>query len=144
MARTRPTDRSRLAPSIQRAHRRVLLALIASGVHSAILVGIAAHLWFGSTAAGLGLGAAEFGPRVLAAVALAGAVVVPLLGRASYRGNSFAALLLLLTSIVPPVVALLAGRDPLLTLFGLLAAPFYWLGARGAIGLRGRRGSKRK
>ncbi|TVP56025.1 MAG: hypothetical protein EA351_09445 [Gemmatimonadales bacterium] len=139
MTRNRNPDRTRLAPSIQKAHRRVLFALVASGAHSAILLGIAAYLFFGVDAEGM-----VVAPWLLGGVALVGAVVVPLLGRASYRGNSFAALLLLLTSIVPPVIALLAGRDPTLTLFGLLAAPFYFVGARGAIGLRGRRGSRRK
>ncbi len=139
MTRNRTPDRTRLAPSIRKAHRRVLLALIASVAHSAILLATGAYLLLGVDAPGV-----ITAPRILAGVALLGAVVVPLLGRASYRGNSFAALLLLLTSIVPPILALLAGRDPTLTLFGLLVAPFYFVGARGAIGLRGRRGSRRE
>lgn len=133
------SDRGRLAPSIQRAHRRVRLALVASGVHSAILVGIAVWLFLGA-----GVGEADLlAARVQGSVALAGAVVVPLLARAAWRGNSLAGLALFLTSISPPLVVLVAGGTPGLALLGLLVAPFYYLGARGAIGLRGRRGSRR-
>lgn len=112
---------------------------MASGVHSAILIAIAAWLFWGS-----GVGEADLASaRLRALTALAGAVVVPLLARASWRGNSLAGLALLLTSVAPPVVELVTGGTPGLSLFGLVVAPVYLLGARGAIGLRGRRGSRR-
>ncbi len=128
----KPRDRSRLAPSIQRAHRRVRHALIASGVHAALLLGTGLVVLSGDPPA--------WAPGI---VALAGAIVVPLLGRAAYYGNSFAGLLLLLTVIVPLATPFIFGWSALVPIAGLLFAPFYHLGAKGAIGLRGRRRSKR-
>lgn len=130
----RGADRSRLAPSIRKAHRRVQIALVAALVHGPALLALGAHALFSGSR-----------PEPIRAVILfAGAIAIPLLARASYRGNSFAALLLFLTAPAPVLVAFLAGFDLALPLLALMFAPFYYMGARGAIGLRGRRGSKRR
>lgn len=125
--------RGKLAPSIQKAHRRVQISWYASIAHGVLLLGLGAYL----------LGRAD--PAWVAGlVCLVGAGVVPLLGRKSFLGNSFSALLLLATVVVPPIAAFLLERPMLLTLAGLPFIPVYFLGLKGANGLRGRRASPRQ
>lgn len=122
----------RLAPSIQRAHRRVQWAWYASIAHGILLVAVAAHLYTRAEPS-----------WVLAGLALVGAGVVPFLGRTVYRGNSFSALLLLISVLVPPTTSFLRGWALAIPLVGIAFVPVYYLGMKGATGLRGRRASDR-
>ncbi len=139
---TKARGGDRLAPSVRRAHRRVQWAWYASIVHGVILLALGAYFL-------------TLTPRgwIFGGLCIVGAGGVPLLGRAAYLGNSFRAFLLFLTAIVPPPAVYLLWGDPTLTfggltlgglaLGGLIFVPFYYLGVKGAIGLRGRRGSRR-
>ncbi len=79
----------------------------------------------------------------LIALAVAGALLVPVLGRATYRGDTLSSHLLLATVVVPPILGYFRGWDMTLPLLGLLLAVVYFLGVKGALGLRGRRGTRR-
>ncbi len=125
--------RGKLAPSIQKAHRRVQMSWYASIAHGILLLGLGVYLLVRADPA-----------WVAGVICLSGAGVVPLLGRKSFLGNSFSALLLLATVMVPPVAAFLLERPMLLTLAGLPFVPVYFLGLKGANGLRGRRASPRQ
>ncbi len=129
---TRSRGDRRLSPSIRRAHRRVQWAWYASWAHGALFLVLAGYVlsreprsWF------------------VAVACLAAGTAAPLLGRAAYLGNSFRAFLLLLLAVVPPGGLFLLDWSPGIVLAGLLFAPFYYVGLKGAIGLRGRRGSRR-
>lgn len=125
--------KEKLAPSIRKAHRRVQWSWYASIVQGVLLLGLGGYL----------LVRAE--PAWVAGVAcLVGAGVVPLLGRKSFLGDSFSAVILLGTVVVPPIAAFLLERPMLLTLAGLPFVPVYFLGLKGATGLRGRRASPRQ
>ena len=128
----RPRKPRELAPSIRLAHQRVRMLWYASFGHSALLLIIALLLF---VAEGVGW----FFP-VLCLVA---APLPPLLARIAYRGNSFSALILLVSVIAPFVVAFLQGATLRYTFLLLLLTPLYFVGLKGAIGLRGRRGSQR-
>jgi hypothetical protein len=124
--------RAGLAPSIRKAHGRVRWTLFGSFAHAGLLVALGAYL------------ALQAEPSwVPAALCFAGAPLAPLLGLSAYRGNSFSALLLFVSVVTPFGVAWLAELDLRLPLVLLLMAPPYWVGLRGAMGLRGRRGSRR-
>ncbi len=125
--------RDRLAPSIQKAHRRVQWSWYASLAHGAALVALAYHLFTRAEPAWM-----------LAGLSVVGAGVVPLLGRAAYRGNSFSAFLLLVSVLAPPLVSYLAEWSLNPVAWGLVLVPVYLLGLKGATGLRGRRASVRR
>lgn len=122
-----------LAPSIQKAHRRVRLAWYASLLHAVLLLGLAVLLLYRPDPA-----------WILGGLCLVGVGMVPFLGRTLYRGNSFSAFLLLVSVVAPLVVAFLMGRSLNLPLVLFLLTPVYVLGVKGATGLRGRRGSRRE
>jgi len=120
------------APSVQRAHVRVQWAWFASLPHALLLAAFAIHqLTRDPPVWGLGL------------LCLAGAAVVPVLGRATYRGYTLSAHLLLATVVVPPVVAFFTDRSLVLPLLGLPLMVVYFMGVKGVLGLRGRRRSQR-
>ncbi len=122
-----------LAPSIQKAHRRVRLAWYGSLLHAALLLGLAVLLLSRPDPAWL-----------LGGLCVAGMGLAPFLGRTLYRGNSFSAFLLLVSVVAPLGVAFLMGRSLSLPLVLFLLTPIYVLGLKGATGLRGRRGSRRE
>jgi sterol desaturase/sphingolipid hydroxylase (fatty acid hydroxylase superfamily) len=121
----------RLAPSIRRAHARVTRAWYLSIAHGVLLLALAVHALLRDEPS-----------WVLAAAALVGSAVVPFLGRTAYRGNSFSAFLLLVIVVAPPAWAWLTDRALAIPLAFLLLAPVYYLGLKGAAGLRGRRASR--
>ncbi|TVP78832.1 MAG: hypothetical protein EA352_01405 [Gemmatimonadales bacterium] len=131
MSRERTRDRSKLAPSIRKAHREVLAGFAASVVHGVVLV--VAALW---------LVVNDPGATVLLGLVIAGAILIPLLGRMAYHGNPFAGFLLLVVVVAPMIGVLLADWPPILPFAGLVFLPFYWQTARGATNLRGRRRSR--
>ena len=120
------------APSVQRAHVRVQWAWYASIPHALLLAGFGVHhLTRDPPVWGLGL------------LCLVGAGLVPVLGRATYRGYTLSAHLLLASVVVPPVVAFFTGRSLVLPLLGLPLMAIYFMGVKGVLGLRGRRRSQR-
>lgn len=127
----RTRDRSHLAPSIRKAHREVLAGFAASVGHGVVMV--IAALW---------LVVNDPGASLLLGLVIAGAIVIPLLGRMAYQGNPFAGFLLLVVVAAPMIGVLLAEWPPVLPFAGLVFFPFYWQAARGATNLRGRRRSR--
>jgi hypothetical protein len=131
-ADSRRRKRRQVAPSIRRAQRRVRWTLWASWVQGLLLAVLAYHLVY------------QAEPRWFLGLASAlGVVAAPLMGRAAHRGNSFSAFVLLASVLVPPATVLLRGGLPTLSAIGLLLAPVYVLGVKGATGLRGRRAEPR-
>lgn len=122
-----------LAPSIRKAQEEVRWVHFGSWAHAALLAGI-----------GVALVTRENPAWVPAVLCFAGVPLTPLLGRSAWRGNSFSALVLLVSVLAPAGVAWLAGYEMRFPLVLLLLAPAYWIGLRGSIGLRGRRGSRRE
>jgi len=125
----RRTDR--LAPSIQRAHRRVTWTWWVSWVHGIVLAALGFHLLLRVEPA-----------WILGVLCLVGTGVIPFLGTTAYRGNSFSALLLLASAVVPTSVAVLREWSWIVPLVGVFLSAVYFLGLKGATGLRGRRGSR--
>jgi len=121
-----------LAPSIRLAHQRVRMLWYASFGHSALLLLIALLLFLDG---GVGW--------FLPVLCLVAAPFPPILARIAYRGNSFSALILLVSVVAPFFVAFLQDATLRYTFLLLLLTPLYFVGLKGATGLRGRRGSQR-